>query len=113
VSKTDYSPFLDLIDAGELDDMIEQLTDVVRARREYLHKLKGANNRAAMEPGDKVRLVDISPRYLYGVTGEVVDQTPKRHGDIMVRIDDRYYRGRIAQRFGRVVGVPASSLEYV
>jgi hypothetical protein len=108
----DYGFIVDLIDAGECDDIMELLTDAVSARRQYLKDMRGAMNKATFVPGTHVRLVNISPRYLIGITGVVVAQTPKRPGDLMVEIDDLYY-SRIRHRFGKVLGCPASSLELV
>jgi hypothetical protein len=110
-SKMDYSFIADLIAAGETDDIIALLIDTAVARRNYLRDVKGAVNKVRFVPGTKVRLVNISPKYMHGVTGVVGTQTPKRRGDLMVEIDPSCYH-RLG-RFGHVLGVPASSLEEV
>jgi hypothetical protein len=108
----DYSFIIDLIDGGELDSMMDLLGDSVRARRDYLRELRGAINKATFMPGTKVRLINIWPKYLHGITGVVSSQTPSRRGDLMVDVDPSCYH-RLGYRYDKVLGVPASSLEEV
>jgi hypothetical protein len=110
--KNDYSFIADLIEAGECDDVIDLLRDAVNARTNFLRDMKGAVNKATFVPGTKVRLVNIRPKYLHGITGVVSSQTPSRSGDLMVEVDPSCYR-KLGHRFGHVLGVPASSLELV
>jgi hypothetical protein len=109
---TDYTFIIDLIDGGEMDNMIDLLRDAVSARTNFLRDMKGAINKATFLPGTKVRIVNIRPKYLHGITGVVSSQTPSRSGDLMVEIDPGCYH-KLGHRFGRVLGVPASSLELV
>jgi hypothetical protein len=104
----------DDIQAGYWDEGLEALAEAIRARREWLKSERGARNMLEFKHGDAVRLHNLSPKYMNGRTGTVVkDRISRRRGDIMVRIDDRYYRGRITERFAQVVGVPAANLERV
>jgi hypothetical protein len=108
----EYDFIIDLIAGGECDSIIEGLGDAVRARREFLQEIRGAENRINFGPGTKVRIINIRPKYLHGVTGVVSAATPKRHGDIMVDVDpSQYYK--LGHRYGHTLGVPASSLEEI
>jgi hypothetical protein len=106
--KMDYTFIVDLIEGGELDDMVDLLIDAAIARRNFLKDMKAAANRAVMSTGDKVRIGgSISPKYLIGVVGTVSCKPATRRGDIMVEFPYR------VGRFYGTVGVPASCLELV
>lgn len=70
-------------------------------------------NSATLTPGTRVETVGLSPKYLSGLRGEVVPGTPRRVGDLFVKIDenDRYFAtGR--RRFDLdKLAVPASALK--
>ena len=103
----------DDINAGFWDDGLDAIIEMAVSRRNYLRKAKGAENQVMFKHGDAVRLINISPKYLIGVTGRVnKDRMPNRAGDLMIDIDEHHY-SRISHRFSRTVGVPASSLERV
>lgn len=59
-----------------------------------------------LKPGDRVRIGSIKPRYMEGVTGQVVEC---RETKIEIEIDEGQYTGR----FGRKLIVPASSLSII
>jgi hypothetical protein len=109
---TDYTFIADLIDGGECDDVLDLILDTAVARRTFLREVRGAVNKATFVPGTKVRIVNIRPKYLHGITGVVSSQTPSRSGDLMVEVDPSCY-SKLGYRFGHVLGVPASSLELV
>jgi hypothetical protein len=65
---------LNAIADGELDHSLHALADAVNARRHLLHTLKAATALAQLCVGDEVRINHtVSPRYLHGVHGRVVD----------------------------------------
>src|SRR4051812_50217675 len=65
---------LDAIAAGELDDHLEALAAAVAARRELLHPVRSSLQLMSLCEGDLVRINQrISPRYLAGLHGTVVD----------------------------------------
>jgi hypothetical protein len=112
MSDLDYSFIVDLIETGQVDDMVGLIYDAAVARKEFLKEMRGAMNRATMAPGTKVRLINIRPKYLHGITGTVSAATPSRRGDIMVDIDPSCHH-RLGYRYNKLLGVPASSLEEV
>jgi hypothetical protein len=107
-NEIDYSFIIDLIETGQIDDMVDLLIDAGVARRNFLKEMRSAENRATMSTGDKVRICgSISPKYLLGTVGTVSGKPATRRGDIMVELP--YPVGR----FRGTVGVPASCLEMV
>src|SRR3954465_12863551 len=67
-------PLLDAIAAGDLDDHLDALAAAVGARRELLHTVRSVTRLMSLCEGDLVRINQrISPRYLAGLHGTVVD----------------------------------------
>jgi hypothetical protein len=65
---------LDAIADGQLDDHLTALADAVDARRRLLHTVRSATALATLCVGDHVRIThDVSPRYLAGLQGTIVD----------------------------------------
>lgn len=65
---------LDAIADGELDHFLRSLADAIDARRHLLHTVKAATALAALCVGDQVRINDsVSPKYLHGACGRVID----------------------------------------
>ncbi len=105
---TETSVF-DRIARGEFDDQLDELFQALKDRRKFAGQQKAAQNKASMNPGDKVRVTaGISPQYLIGVTGTVSPKPARRAGDVQVDIDEAY-RAR-TRKFGTSVGVPANCL---
>ena len=102
----------DDINAGYWDDGLDAIIEVAVARRKYVRDVQGAKNMADFDHGTAVRIINISPKYLNGITG-TVDKTkmPNRRGDLVVSIDQKHW-GHLG-RYGRSLHVPASSLELV
>lgn len=99
------------IEAGIWDDGLEALSEAVRARRIYVREQLKIKNQLEMRHGDRVRIININPKYLIGVTGSInKNRMPNRHGDIMVDIDPLCMR-RLRGRFSSTLSIPASSLE--
>lgn len=94
-------------------DSLQAIIQAAVARRNFLRASRGAENLATFKHEQRVRLVNISPKYLVGKTGTVdKNRIPSRQGDIMVRIDDACYRN-MSHRFSQTLSIPASSLELV
>ncbi len=65
---------LDAIAAGDLDDHLDALAAAIGARRELLHTVRSAMRLMSLCEGDLVRINQrISPRYLAGLHGTVVE----------------------------------------
>lgn len=98
------------IEAGIWDDSLDVIIEYAVARRKFVRDTVGANNQMEFQHGDHVRIVNISPKYMNGVTGTVnKNRMPIRRGDLMVDIDpSQIYR--IGRR-SSTLSIPASSLE--
>lgn len=65
---------LDAIADGKLDDHLTALAEAVDARRRLLHTVRSATALAVLCVGDEVRINHaVSPRYLAGLQGTVVE----------------------------------------
>lgn len=100
------------INAGFWDDGLNAIIEAAVARRKFVNDMRGAENQVTFQHGDHVRIINIKPKYLHGITGTVnKERMPSRRGDIMVNVDpSMVYR---LGRYGSVLAVPASSLERV
>src|SRR5215472_2167621 len=99
----------DDIAAGYWDEGLDAIIEAAVARRKWVKDHQGAQNMINFVPGTKVRVINIRPKYLAGITGEVSPKRANRAGDLMVDIDPKcYYR---LGRYGRQLSIPASSLE--
>jgi hypothetical protein len=106
-----FSIFED-IETGIWDEGLDAIIEAAVARRNFLRDIKGANNKVNFRHGQRVRIVDIRPKYLTGIEGLVnKDKMPSKRGDLMVDIDPRHYH-RLG-RYGKTLSIPASSLELV
>jgi hypothetical protein len=104
-----------LVLSGKLDRILDTLTEACVARQRILREQRKAHNLAELTPGTRVRITRIKPRYLSGLTGEVLSPIPGaqellgrpvRAGFLPVKLDV----GRVG-RYGPMVHVPASALE--
>ena len=65
---------LEAIAAGDLDGHLEALAAAIGARRKLLHTVRSATRLMSLCEGDLVRINGrISPRYLAGLHGTVID----------------------------------------
>ena len=65
---------LDAISDGDLDDHLPALAEAIEARRRLLHTVRSATALASLGVGDRVRINHtVSPRYLSGLQGTVVE----------------------------------------
>lgn len=99
----------DDIQDGYWDDGLDAIIEIAVARRRFLQQAKGAENMVNFPPGTSVRVINIKPKYLTGITGVVSPRSANRRGDLMVTIDARYHH-RLG-RYSTTLSIPASSLE--
>ena len=52
----DYGFLLDLFETDELDNILDAIIEAAVARRNYLQDVQGAQNKATMVPGTRVRI---------------------------------------------------------
>lgn len=95
---------------------IDRIFELLKTRSKTLSDIEAAKNKATLIPGTKVRLIEpITPKYLRGLTGVVVDEVPtpgkrgKKKQTIPVEIDPVWDTGR----YSHSVNVPASCLEAI
>lgn len=81
---------------GELDDHLTALADAVHARRHLLHTVRSATALGELRVGDHVRINHtISPRYLRGLHGKVVELDDERATVCLHRPVGRFHTGEI------------------
>lgn len=95
-----------IYEIDSLDDM-ERVWDAAKARQKELRDRASAVNAASIKVGDKVRLRDISPKYLNGNVVEVTRIDGKTIG--VKSIDETGFQAR--NRLGHAARVPASCVE--
>lgn len=87
---------LDAIAAGELDEHLTALADAVHARHHLLATVRSAHALAALCVGDDVRINHtISPRYLHGQRGTIIDLDDQRATVCLHRPVGRCHTGEI------------------
>ncbi len=87
---------LDAIANGELDEHLTALADAVQARHHLLHTVRSATALAELCVGDEVRINHtISPRYLGGLHGIVVELDDERATVCLHRPVGRFHTGEI------------------
>lgn len=87
---------------GNVDDDLESIQEAIRAR----NKVRGDIVRMTITPGTRVRLKNLSPKYLNGLEGTV--STRKRRGKrIPVDLDESI------PRFGKALNPPAQCVEVI
>jgi len=65
------------IAGGTCDDDLDAVFNVYKDRSKFVRNLGAVENYATITVGQKVELVNISPKYLAGMTGEVTDKDGK------------------------------------
>lgn len=83
------------------EDM-EILYDAMRVKQRAIARMMVRT----LKKGDRVRIGNIKPRYMEGLTGEVVET---RETKVEVLLDEGQYTGR----FGRKLIIPAASLSVI
>lgn len=94
---------------GDHDDHLDRLYEAVRERQKLLRDQAGRTNKLILTPGTKVRLKDITPKYLVGTEGTVVADKRKRRGKARISVDV----GRVIPGYGQVLAVPATCVEAI
>lgn len=94
-------------DADQSD--LDLLVTALNARRKALHAQAEIESASTLKPGDRVRLSDLSPRYLNGLTAVVKQRSPgSGRVKFVVEFENEFAAG---PRFGSTVTVPASCLQ--
>lgn len=96
----------DAISTGEVDDHIDEIFDALHARR----KAVAAQRALSFKNGDRVRLVNIKPKYLAGLEGVI---TGKVNSRFVVQLDDPASAGRYVRDGGDTLDAQAAILEPV
>jgi hypothetical protein len=87
---------LDAIADGRLDDHLTAMADAVHARRLLLHTVRSATALASLCVGDIVRFNhNVSPRYLDGRAGTIVDVDDEAATVRLDRPVGRFHTGRV------------------
>jgi len=87
---------LDAIANGELDDHLKALADAVHARRHLIDTVRSATALAQLCIGDHVQINrTISPRYLHGLHGTIIDLDDERATVCLHRPVGRFHTGEI------------------
>jgi hypothetical protein len=89
---------------GEYDDDIDRIFRALRSRENEIRRRAAQVNLITLTPGTRVRLKDLSPKYLNGLTGVV---KASRGARITVELDTN------TDRFGKIVRPPASCVEAI
>jgi hypothetical protein len=87
---------LDAIANGDLDDHLTALADAVQARHHLLHTVRSSTALAELCVGEHVRINHtISPRYLHGLHGTVMELDDERATVCLHRPVGRFHTGEI------------------
>ena len=87
---------LDAIADGELDDHLTALAGAIHARQRLLHTVRSSTALAALCVGDHVRINRaVSPRYLSGLQGVVVDVDDEAATVQLPRPIGRFHGGKV------------------
>jgi hypothetical protein len=81
---------------GRLDDHLTALAEAVHARQHLLHTVRSATALATLCPGDRVRITEaVSPRYLAGMQGTVIDVDDHAATIRLLRPVGRFHSGQV------------------
>jgi hypothetical protein len=102
---------IDIIKAvlgGDADDNLDGVMDAVRDRQ----KLAGRAQFHELHSGDRVRLVNVRPRYLVGAPATIIEKKQTR---ISIKIDEEWLdrNPQAKARWSGSVTAPANMLERV
>ncbi len=81
---------------GRLDDHLTALAEAVHARQQLLHTARAGTALATLCPGDRVRITEaVSPRYLAGMQGTVIDVDDRAAPIHLPRPAGRFHSGQV------------------
>ena len=87
---------LDAVAAGDLDEHLTALADAVHARHHLLDTVRSAHALGELCVGDQVRINHtVSPRYLHGQRGTIIDLDDQRATVCLHRPVGRFHSGEI------------------
>jgi hypothetical protein len=87
---------LDAIADGELDDHLTAVADAIHVRQRLLHTVRSATALATLCVGDSVRINHaVSPRYLIGLEGTVIDIDEQAATIRLRRPVGRFHSGQV------------------
>lgn len=99
---------------GDFDNDLDNISEAVRSRRKEANRKQAQINALTISPGARVVLKGLSPQYLNGITGEVVEPPASarrgRRGKarLYVKTDDPR-----ARRYSNPLSVPANCVEAI
>lgn len=91
------------------NDELDILVTAIKARHRVLHHEKTAQAMRLLEVGDRVRLMNLKPRYLNGIQGTIIARTGTKFSVEM----DQSAPSRAQYRYGGIVRCPAGCLELI
>lgn len=91
-----------ILNTGRLDRHLDQLAEMIHARRNYTLSLEAAQ----LSVGDTVALRNIKPKYMTGMRGTILNRVGTK---FEIELDNMPPRGR----YGRRIIVPATTLRLV
>jgi hypothetical protein len=81
---------------GRLDDHLTAVAEAVHARQHLLLTVRSATALATLCPGDRVRITEaVSPRYLAGMQGTVIDVDDQAATIRLPRPVGRFHSGQV------------------
>lgn len=98
--------FIESVDSDGLD----VLWAACKARQKALRSSKVIEGLATFNVGDVVELTGLSPKYLNGCVGTVID---KSGGKIRIKFTEDFDNFRATSRFGKTAVVPANCVQAV
>jgi hypothetical protein len=91
---------------------LDQVQSVLTMRSKYLREQATLENKATLQPGDRVVTGKLTPKYLAGLPGTVVPNTARRAKDVTIKVDEdfRYLLGKYGNQSTGMLNVPAGAL---
>ena len=102
------SEIIRAIMAGDADDGLNDIIDAAITRRRQAARVAAAK----MDVGTRVRLVNVKPKYLGGIEGEIT-RPMNSEGQVMVRLDHAPVSPRSSRRFKQEMWVSPQIIEVV
>lgn len=110
---TTVMKILGAIDTGKLDRYLDELSRAIRARREVIRHREAMVNVETLKKGDRVRLVNLRPKYLTQYDAIIVKPALARNNEPGFVIDLDTDLVRVGRYSTKGVTVPASCVEKI